>query len=175
MPLIDFPNFPFGHDICNDDRAEMALPVAVAFHDAYYYHAGGEPLATVIRDLIVNLLHLHERLGPDDRDLVPTDRVLAACADDYETERNEELPGCSACEHTGYLIGQTYANIDWPDGWLPIQRCDTCDEFEGDDAAAAFYANRNGTECRWVDAGDVPGDYIVRLPACPETGVRGTS
>lgn len=165
MPNIDFPTFPFGHDICNDDRAQMALPVVQAFHDAYYHHESGEPLATVIRDLIVNLMHLHERLGSEEHDMVSTDRALAACADDYETERNEELPGCEECEHTGYLLGQTYENIDWPDGWLPIQRCDTCDEFEGDDAAAAFYATRNGTESRWVEAeGNLPGDYIVRLP-----------
>lgn len=176
VQTIEFPDFLFGHDICNNDRAHMALPAAQAFHDAYYYHCGGEPLATVIRDLIVDLLHLHERLGPEEQDMVSTDRVLAVCADDYETERNEELPGCSGCDHTGYLLGQTYENIDWPDGWSPIQRCDTCDEFEGDDAAAEHYAHRFGTEFRWVDAeDDLPGDYIVRLPLCPETGVRGTS
>ncbi len=175
MPNIEFPGFSFRHDICNDDRAAMVEPLVSAFKaasaharhsGARHYYYGPEIDGAVIGDIIVDLLHLFDRLDPDERgNYVDVGEFIGAQLHHYEEERNEELPGCEECEHTGYLLGQTYENIDWPDGWSPIQRCDTCDTFEGDDTAAAFYATRFGTESRWVEAeGNLPGDYIVRLP-----------
>lgn len=43
---------------------------------------------------------------------------------------------CSVCHGTGYLLGQTYGDVDIPDGWTPVQRCDTCSMFDSDEAAA---------------------------------------
>lgn len=51
-----------------------------------------------------------------------------------------ELPprpeNCPQCSNVGYLLGQTYGTAEIPDGWTPIQACDTCQAFESDGLAA---------------------------------------
>lgn len=64
---------PEAGDITNDDRAEMVRPLVQAFHDAYYWHPAGEPLATVIADIIGDLLHLVDRLDADQFEGSPPD------------------------------------------------------------------------------------------------------
>lgn len=91
---------PGAGDITNDDRAEMVRPLVQAFHDAYYHHPAGEPWATVISDMIADLLHLVDRLDADQWDSVDPDTsaVLAQAEGHYEYEcaeaqLSEEIAG----------------------------------------------------------------------------------
>lgn len=58
-------------EIANDDRAEMVMPLLLAFRRAYYHHRmpgedePSEPLAVVLGDLLADLAHLADRLDSD--------------------------------------------------------------------------------------------------------------
>ncbi len=52
-------------------------------------------------------------------------------------------PDCE-CGGCGYLLGFTYGECDLPDGAIPVQRCDLCQHFEGDDEAALAALGNNG-------------------------------
>lgn len=83
--------------------------------------------------------------------------------------------GCSECGHTGYLIDQTYGAADIPDGWTPVQRCDTCQTFLDDEDAARAAGAARGAAVEWFepereplgddydDAG--PGDWAIEWVA----------
>lgn len=43
---------------------------------------------------------------------------------------------CSVCNNVGYLLGQTYGTAEIPEGWTPVQACDTCMAFSTDGLAA---------------------------------------
>lgn len=81
-----------GDELNNDDRADMVRPLVQTYHDAYYHHPAGEPLATVIGDLIGDLLHLYERLDDDQLDDPPQspEAMLQRALDHYIHERDEE-------------------------------------------------------------------------------------
>lgn len=83
---------PRAEDITNDHRAEMVRPLVQAFHDAYYFHKDGEPLATVIGDMIADMLHLADRLDSDQFDLAPAsaEAILDHAENHYTYEIEEE-------------------------------------------------------------------------------------
>lgn len=58
---------------------------------------------------------------------------------------------CEECHHTGFLLDQTYGCAEVPDGWTPVQRCDTCRFFDDDEDAAKAAA---------IAKGDVPVGYF---------------
>lgn len=95
--MTTLPTFPSGHEIDNDDRAEMVRPLVQQFHDAYYHHPAGEPWATVIADMIADLGHLFDRLADDEMDDRPRGPdefwVLLERAYAYYEEEREEDPG----------------------------------------------------------------------------------
>lgn len=69
---------------------------------------------------------------------------------------------CDGCGGTGYLVGQTYEAAEIPKGAIPVQRCDQCQRFDGDEnAARAFAVFVGGRRVIWCDAGDRPGDWAV--------------
>lgn len=73
------------------------------------------------------------------------------------------------CLGTGYLVHQTYGAGDLPDGAVPVQRCDLCLTFDGDDDAAwaALVAFGGGTWGFGLTNHDDPseaGDYWI-IPA----------
>jgi hypothetical protein len=51
----------------------------------------------------------------------------------------EETP-CEICDGKGYLEGQTYGFAAIPDDWESVQRCDACERYPSDAAAAFAYA-----------------------------------
>lgn len=51
---------------------------------------------------------------------------------------------CDQCDGSGWLEDQSYGYADVPAGWTPIQRCDACERFDGDEAAAVAFAQANG-------------------------------
>lgn len=90
-----------------------------------------------------------------------------------------DLDGCGVCGGLGYLVDQSYGACDLPDGAVPVQRCDECQRWAGDDDAAAAYAAsldgpavvgfgfavRAGGDGREVaDLTGAGGDFWVLLP-----------
>ena len=73
---------------------------------------------------------------------------------------------CDVCMGFGFLVGQTYEKAPIPDGWVPVQRCDACAVFDGDDDAAAEYARLIGSPQPVVLYGsaDAQGDWAVWAP-----------
>lgn len=77
------------------------------------------------------------------------------------------------CSGSGFLWDQTYGEADIPEGWTPVQRCDLCEKYPDDEAAARAAAELD-TEAEWCepptiviadefhDAGH--GDWAVRNP-----------
>lgn len=52
---------------------------------------------------------------------------------------------CDGCDGTGIRPNSTnHSGVDIPDGYVVIERCDTCEKYEGDLAAAGEYSP-NGT------------------------------
>ena len=47
---------------------------------------------------------------------------------------------CDGCDGTGIRPNSTnHSGVDIPDGWVVVERCDTCEQYEGDlDAAKAY-------------------------------------
>lgn len=75
--------------------------------------------------------------------------------------------GCDECVH-GALIDQTYGEAGIPEGWVPVQRCDACDVFDGDEAAARWVSMHlterfvRGTVAWFAaDEDDGHGDWAV--------------
>lgn len=70
--------------------------------------------------------------------------------------------GHPCCGGTGYLLRQEYGFADIPDGWIPVQRCDACQLFEGDDDAAKEAATVYATTFKFFDGEyGAPGDYAI--------------
>lgn len=93
-----------------------------------------------------------------------------------QAERDEVVDGliaeldagpevCDQCQGTGYLVDQTYGYAIVPAGYTPVQRCDQCSRFEGDeDATRAFAASfRQTRPVMWCPSstGAQPGDWAV--------------
>lgn len=61
------------------------------------------------------------------------------------------MTNCDVCEGTGVFgmyvqagrvrVGGTN-DLEWPDGWLAIERCGSCERFATNDDAAAFWFER---------------------------------
>jgi hypothetical protein len=85
-----------------------------------------------------------------------------------------ELDACDCSDGgAGYLLDWSYGAADIPDDWTPVQRCDQCQRFEGDDdaAMAAAAAHGNVEVAYWYQldeddrpaiVGDFCGDYAIR-------------
>lgn len=84
---------PGGCTDTNDDRAAKVRPLAEVFAE----HSGNDTLAQAIRDMVVDLCHLIDRLGPDEVDEFFGKQApaaeLARALSDYEHERDEEVAG----------------------------------------------------------------------------------
>lgn len=58
---------------------------------------------------------------------------------DHEVDVAEEPLTC-VCGDKGYLLDQGYGRADIPVGWTPVQACDSCSLFPGDEEAATAAA-----------------------------------
>jgi hypothetical protein len=77
---------------------------------------------------------------------------------------DHDHPGCCT---EGIRIGGTYGLVVTPEGTVPVQRCDECDRYEGDEAAAQALAQQWGTTWGYTPSEDeatIPGDYWVTAP-----------
>lgn len=77
---------------------------------------------------------------------------------------------CEACEGTGVLVAQGYGFAELPEDWLPVQRCDECGRFDGDEqAACSTVLSGVAAEFRYFTAPDnsegdpLPGDWAIRM------------
>lgn len=74
---------------------------------------------------------------------------------------------CDECNGTGYLLDQEYGFADAPDDWRYVQRCDTCQEYDGDDDAAQAAADdgHGDAVAYWYprSQSDSPGDYAIHV------------
>lgn len=72
---------------------------------------------------------------------------------------------CTTCDGTGYLLDQTYGYAPLADGRTPVQRCDQCQRYDGDDIAAAHAATDRGggvDDVMWHPGPRrVPGDWSI--------------
>jgi hypothetical protein len=83
----------------------------------------------------------------------PDPTVLFPTSSDIDT--TDDGP-CDCADHgAGYLIGQTYGHTDPPDGAVIVQRCDQCEVFDGDIAAAVAYANVHGGRVHVIGDGKI--------------------
>lgn len=73
----------------------------------------------------------------------------------------ERPPACGVCGGCGYLVSQSYERFTadvMPDNWVPVQRCDACSVFDGDeDAARAYAATVPGATVRYFQGVDSDG------------------
>lgn len=81
---------------------------------------------------------------------------------------------CDVCGGAGFMWNHGYSHASVPGGHVPVQRCDACQVYDGDEAAAhAALAHRQrigvarpGDVVVWVeDPRGLPGDWCIRRAA----------
>jgi hypothetical protein len=85
--------------------------------------------------------------------------------------RDFQSDKCSECSDngSGYLLDQSYGEAEIPEGWTPVQACDTCQRFATDEAAAHYAARRSSwAPCFFPSESDGPGDWAARIPKPPK-------
>lgn len=86
--------------------------------------------------------------------------LAATTGNDYvgvhHVDIGTEQEACGTCHGTGYLLDQTYGNVELPSGWVPVQACDECGVFTDDEAVKAAAAERGVAYGYW---GAVPEEF----------------
>lgn len=68
---------------------------------------------------------------------------------------------CIECAD-GVLLNQEYGFADIPEGWTPVQRCDTCRQYDSDELAARAAAGTWNAKYAFFPANDdEPGDWAI--------------
>lgn len=86
-------------------------------------------------------------------------------SEDFVNGSDSIEPVCGQCLGHGWLLDQEYGFTDLPRNAIPIQRCDTCARFEGDEdaakAAAKFYGTTYGKPAGFESSEDPLDVWII--------------